>query len=473
MALNIPYQHFLNQSNPTSLIKNKGMHELSVFKTGETYIPPLNADMNFSSLAPFSLSQHPHLNDISPTVLKENFNWREITPDDTPAQALVKKSITQPPNQYLCGSCWAVSSSTSLADCFLVSGKVSSNPLISATYALACYSQSKCGGGNAAVLANDIADHGIGSDHCVDYSWCSTNGVCNGDPKHHFDQKIDLSQFIPSCGCYDNSNKHLIFYIAPSPKNMYIGSSPDITIDNFALTLKKHIFSVGPVVGAYLVYGNFMTGAFTRSKATKGVYLDSALYNDDGTVSFPAINDVNYPLASSNYKGSHAVSIIGWGVAKSISTSASKTEDVPYWYVRNSWGPLWGDGGFFKIAMYPHNRICQFDNLVQIAESLGTVQAGGVILYVPASSALVAQEDLVFNKSVYDTYNIQEKMSQSKAFYSGENVIPTHSPNNPSPIPNQVSIIEKKYGILYTLLVVSAIVLIVLILLKVILTLIL
>ena len=35
----------------------------------------------------------------------------------------------------------------------------------------------------------------------------------------------------------------------------------------------------------------------------------------------------------------HAIKIIGWGVEKGI----------PYWLCVNSWGPKWGDDGFFKI----------------------------------------------------------------------------------------------------------------------------
>jgi len=41
----------------------------------------------------------------------------------------------------------------------------------------------------------------------------------------------------------------------------------------------------------------------------------------------------------------HAVTIVGYG----------KVEDnkdcVGYWLVKNSWGPHWGDGGFFKLCI--------------------------------------------------------------------------------------------------------------------------
>jgi len=37
--------------------------------------------------------------------------------------------------------------------------------------------------------------------------------------------------------------------------------------------------------------------------------------------------------------GGHAVKMLGWGVENG----------TPYWLCANSWGPSWGDNGFFKI----------------------------------------------------------------------------------------------------------------------------
>ena len=41
----------------------------------------------------------------------------------------------------------------------------------------------------------------------------------------------------------------------------------------------------------------------------------------------------------------HAVTVVGYG----SSNSNSSSEPLDYWLVKNSWGPRWGEGGYFRI----------------------------------------------------------------------------------------------------------------------------
>ena len=72
------------------------------------------------------------------------------------------------------------------------------------------------------------------------------------------------------------------------------------------------------------------------------------LRNGPGSVAFMLQDDlysyrsgVYTPSAGAVVDGGHAVALIGWGV---------DTNGVPYWLCQNSWGPSWGEGGFFRIV---------------------------------------------------------------------------------------------------------------------------
>ncbi|MCL1853158.1 MAG: C1 family peptidase [Peptococcaceae bacterium] len=72
---------------------------------------------------------------------------------------------------------------------------------------------------------------------------------------------------------------------------------------------KNHLTTIGPCVAIFKVYEDFYWYG----------------------------NNV-YHHVSGNYEGNHAVLVVGF------------SEQGQYWLCKNSWGPEWGDGGYFKIA---------------------------------------------------------------------------------------------------------------------------
>lgn len=48
-----------------------------------------------------------------------------------------------------------------------------------------------------------------------------------------------------------------------------------------------------------------------------------------------------YSHTTGTYAGGHAIKIVGWGVENGTE----------YWLCANSWGPNWGENGFFRISM--------------------------------------------------------------------------------------------------------------------------
>lgn len=383
-------------------------------------IPPLNTNINYSMLPTVEVTHQKGLADMS-VGLPITFNWRNGTKNEKTGKfnnKVLKNNvnilalISTPGNQMLCGSCWAIATAGIISDNFVVSGQVDWKPDLSTSYSLMCYPQNQCKGGNPATLMNDISNGGIVSKHCLDYSWCSENPKCNGSALKHFKQSnpdgniphTDLNSFLPmnKCGCY-NDGKFLEYKIQKIRRSsLKLGK-----IDLFRRSIKSNLIHQGPVLGSFLVFENFMKGAFSKGKTNKGIYFENATYNDD--IVTPKILDIN------TYKGSHAIAIIGYGIENDVTIPGGKTGkvQVPYWYCRNSWGTKWGDGGYFKMAMYPFNKLSQFGKIVEIKSLDGrTVQGGGIVLLSTNS-----HPKLVLKKKIIDNLLNGKKRKEKESYY--------------------------------------------------------
>lgn len=374
-VLHIPnYLHDLRQSKPTVLrqVSHPPKGSLSAPKITEEVLPPINTDIQLGKYLPqYDIRQHPIVHGLSASraPLPETWDWRHEYPRDSHEIKLKKKILTKPNNQALCGSCWAFASAELISDNFVVQGIVGFNPELSVTYNLVCYPQGQCKGGNPALLMKDIAHKGIASNHCIDYSWCLDNPACSGEGVKHMSEHTNLNTLIPkNCGCY-YPDDHYLYRITDA---QHLVAKNDGDTSKVVETVKYHILSYGPVGGAYIVMSNFPPGKYEKSG---GVYLEDVDYTSPKEY---------YLKTPAKPIGGHLVAVMGWGVAKNVRHKNKQKQDVhgdvPYWYCRNSWKPTWGsDGGYFKIAMYPFNKISQFERSVIVRTKGGSLTNGGMV----------------------------------------------------------------------------------------------
>ena len=233
----------------------------------------------------------------------------------------------------------------------------------------------------------------------------------------------ELSSLIPSTGCYYGGSDylHYLYKLDPSsissialPTGTNQNSPPDsVTENNFTITVKKQIYFKGPVIAGFLVFNNFRSGNFTKNNG--GVYLERGVYTDNGD----DLTFDNNQVSINNYIGSHAIAVIGWGLAKNILVDNNgKRADVPYWYCRNSWGDKWGEAGYFKMAMYPFNKLSQYDTLVQIDTPSGRISAGGMVIFTVKDAPVLSTFETIRQTT--------EKKLQPDIYYQSDTkIVPT------------------------------------------------
>lgn len=146
-----------------------------------------------------------------------------------------------------------------------------------------------CQGGTLPSAWKYLTNTGIVSDSCLPYT--AGNGTVD---------TCALGQ------CAEDSSGTYSKHKCPQTANM-LGD---------ANAIKNAVMQVGSAETGFYVYQDF-------------IQYKSGIYKHD-------------PSTGNNPLGGHAVRIMGWG-----QDPASKED---YWLVANSWGPAWGESGYFRIS---------------------------------------------------------------------------------------------------------------------------
>jgi len=291
-------------------------------------------------------------------------------------------------NQQDCGDCWAMSSTSALADRFIIQKWIANlrlDPAVTAQCAQPSFINQGCNGGQPIVAGQFFEQYGVPAVDKNCQGWrkiCPAEGNC----------------ILPTCQTLESQCQKATLYFAKqnSTENLTVNDGGDVNVAATIANIKRELLN-GPVVASFFVPKDFMaTAAGYKWEATNGIFINGA-YNDIldsrmtdkikgklGVTSSAQWGDI---IMENGSPAGHAVSIVGWDRGK-----AGSYGDVSYWIVRNSWGPNWNEGGFFRIAMNDSglNNFLGFD--IPVANltiaSTGQVKSigglfGGCVAFAP------------------------------------------------------------------------------------------
>ena len=377
----------------------------AVIESGYGIAPKVNNTRGFQSSTTTNI---PFLNWASIKSNKfDDPNKYRLTP-------LKVYDILKPIAQDCCGACWAVSSSMAFADRYgIANDEMPIDPSIISVMScctkqmhknvfaivdtpdcdiMSSYSElggstnsmGMCSGGIPYSAGMSIYRNGLPNDKDTKYT--SALFTCDSTPSFPNMNQSLIDAYPCDKKIFDTDNK-----IRMESKPVYISSSQG-SPDHYVELMKKALLEGGPIVGGFMVLGDFLgletDGSGLGSDGDKNKILN---WDTTGKVYVPGAYDKLFPSVSisavggsttidvenvengqsvvvdtgvkakstigSIFSGFHAVVIVGWGEidmslvenkdVKSI-TGSDGNQKLPFWVCRNSWGSVWPVNGYYS-----------------------------------------------------------------------------------------------------------------------------
>ncbi|CAN5426769.1 hypothetical protein BH11ARM2_BH11ARM2_08480 [soil metagenome] len=246
--------------------------------------------------------------------------------------------LTAPWTQGDTTFCWAFSASTAASDRARIAARSNPQGPLFQTTSYPCFDKDdNAWDGPPITVTNGFAPIGVGE--------CGISGATggcrqSGHPMLAYDYLFtsgapllaQWGQYSCSGSCPSFSGLTIFksgqpYYVTPT--NLTNPSDPPAWTPQFSSMIQQDLYANGPVSVGFHVAPNFKDWWASGASATD-------VFGPEDT----AGDDYNEPSEYAGLSG-HAVVIVGWG------TSPTGQD---YWIIRNSWGQVNGDGGYFKMA---------------------------------------------------------------------------------------------------------------------------